>query len=86
MSDRSEVIKEIADVLEVLDAIKGFYGITDEEVITVKNKKLSSNGAFNKRLFLEYVEKRMYSNVHSFLIIKLYYKLIHAEYHFWYCK
>lgn len=56
--DRSEVIKEIADVLEVLDAIKGCYGITDEEVMTVKNKKVSSNGAFNKRLFLEYVEKK----------------------------
>ena len=57
-SDRSEVIKEIADVLEVLDAIKGCYGITDEEVMVVKNKKVSSNGAFNKRLFLEYVEKK----------------------------
>ena len=53
-----DVIKEIADVLEVLDAIKGCYGITDEEVITFKNQKVSSNGAFDKMLFLEYVEKK----------------------------
>ena len=46
-----KIVKEIADVLEVLDAIKGCYGITDEEVMTIKNKKVSSNGAFNKKLF-----------------------------------
>ena len=39
-SDRSEVVKEIADVLEVLDVIKGCYGITDEEVMVVKNRRL----------------------------------------------
>ena len=53
-----KILKEIADVLEVLDAIKGCYDITDEEVIDVKNKKVSSNGAFNKSLFLKYVEKK----------------------------
>lgn len=43
---RNEVIKVIADVLEVLDAIKGCYGITDEEVMTIKNKKVNSNSVF----------------------------------------
>ncbi|MBQ7891037.1 MAG: hypothetical protein IJ359_02665 [Erysipelotrichaceae bacterium] len=55
---KNEVIKEIANVLEVLDAIKGCYGITVEEVITVKNNKTSSNCAFNMRLFLKCVEKK----------------------------
>ena len=56
--DRSEIIKEIADVLEVLDGIKSCYDISDDEVIAIKNKKLASNGGFSKRLFLEYVEKK----------------------------
>lgn len=55
--ERNEMIKEIADVLEVLDGIKACYDISDEEVLTIKNKKALSNGAFTKKLFLEYVEK-----------------------------
>lgn len=55
-NSRIEIIKEIADVLEVLDAIKACYAITDDEIMDIKNKKATSNGAFNKKLFLEYVE------------------------------
>ena len=53
--DKESLIKEIADVLEVIDALKVAYGISDNDVDGVKVKKALSNGKFEKGLFLEYV-------------------------------
>ena len=53
--DKESLIKEIADVLEVIGALKVAYGISDNDVDGVKVKKALSNGKFEKGLFLEYV-------------------------------
>lgn len=48
-------MKEIADVLEVLDALRIAYNIHDEELQAIKIKKANKNGKFEKKIFLEYV-------------------------------
>lgn len=55
--DKLELTKEIADVLEVLEAISTASGITKEEILAIKEKKAIKNGKFEKKLFLEYVLK-----------------------------
>lgn len=55
--DKIELTKEIADVLEVIEAICHTSGITKEEVLSIKEKKAQKNGKFEQRLFLEYVLK-----------------------------
>lgn len=54
---KGEVAKEIADVLEVIEALCGAYGILLGEVQKVKRKKKSDRGAFTQRIFLEYIEQ-----------------------------
>ena len=51
MSDRN--IEELADMYEVLDAIKKLKGFSDEEIAAVRNKKLEEKGGFEKRIVLE---------------------------------
>ncbi len=53
--DKTETMKEIADVLEVLDALRIAYNIHDEELQAIKTKKANKNGKFEKKIFLEYV-------------------------------
>ena len=49
------MIEEISDVLEIIDTLKKVYNICDDELMMTKNNKIKRNGAFEKRLFLEYV-------------------------------
>lgn len=56
-ASKEELIKEMADVLEVLEALQKTFGIDIKEVERVKDKKALSNGKFERRIFLEYVEK-----------------------------
>lgn len=53
--DKLELISEIADVLELIEALKVSNNISDEEILEVKNKKALKNGKFEKRIYLEYV-------------------------------
>lgn len=48
--------KEIADVLEVLEALENTLHIDHQEILSIKEKKARSNGAFDKKIYLEYVE------------------------------
>lgn len=52
----SEEIVELADILEVIEALAKAKGISLDEIMNLKIKKSIKNGAFDKRLFLEYVE------------------------------
>lgn len=54
-NSKKELIEEIGDVLEIIDTIKKFCNICNNELMTIKNNKIKKNGAFEKRLFLEYV-------------------------------
>lgn len=53
----SDLISEIGDVLELIDALKKVYHLSDDEIEMRKGKKAQSNGRFDKRLMLEYVDE-----------------------------
>ena len=48
---------EIADVLEVLDAIQEYYGVEYPQVLAMKANKAKEKGRFEKRIFIESVEE-----------------------------
>lgn len=52
----SEEIVELADILEVIEALAKAKGSSLDGIMNLKIKKSIKNGAFDKRLFLEYVE------------------------------
>lgn len=48
-----KTIDEVADVLEVIDAIASFKGFSRESVDRAKQKKYEERGGFSKRIILE---------------------------------
>lgn len=54
---RNKVFQELADVLEVLDAITVYHGFSAEEVRIAQERKRSERGGFAGKVFLEYVDE-----------------------------
>lgn len=54
--EKKDIIKEISDVYEVIDAIIELYEIEKASIEKVKNDRKEKRGAFKKRLFLEIVK------------------------------
>jgi len=54
--DAKEMLAEIADVQEVLDALAGLYGFTKTDINAAQDSKRQKNGAFNERAYIEKVE------------------------------
>lgn len=54
---RSENIEELADILEVVEAIAVFQGSSLNEVLKIKESKANENGRFEKKYYLESVSK-----------------------------
>ncbi|MDE6470928.1 MAG: nucleoside triphosphate pyrophosphohydrolase [Eubacterium sp.] len=52
----SEEPEELADILEVVEALASTKGKTLDEILEIKKCKAIKNGKFEKRLFLEKVE------------------------------
>lgn len=50
-------ISELADILEVIEAIISFKKISFDEITIIKNKKAQSHGAFNDRIILYSVKE-----------------------------
>lgn len=50
-------VEELADLLEVIDAIRTVKNISMEQVEEARKKKREKKGAFEKRFFLEYVQE-----------------------------
>jgi len=50
------VTEELADILEVVDALLDSYGITPNSLAQVRGKKREENGSFENRIFLMGVE------------------------------
>ena len=48
---------ELADVLEVLQALAAACGMSWEDVVAEAARKRGERGGFDQRIFLEYVEK-----------------------------
>ena len=51
-----ERIEELADMLEIIDALAALEGKTLEDVVEVKKQKSLKRGGFEKRIFLERVD------------------------------
>ena len=52
-----ELPAELADVLEVLQAIANAHGLAWDQVVATAARKRTDRGAFDGRIFLEYVEE-----------------------------
>ena len=50
--DRKEIINEIVDILEIVDALITEIGVSKLEICTLRRRKNQKRGAFKKRLFL----------------------------------
>ncbi len=53
-----DTVNELADLVEVIYAVLDYKGVTLEAFENIRLDKHKSRGAFTKRLFLEYVEKK----------------------------
>lgn len=51
-ADNDEIIAEIADVLEVIEAIAKYYHLNIEDIMKYKEAKALKNGKFAKRILL----------------------------------
>ena len=54
----SERVEELADMLEILNALAILEGATLEQVIEVAEKKAEKRGAFEEKIYLEKVIER----------------------------
>ena len=55
-SDKKELQKEIGDILEVINYLIKVFDLNEKEIEKIRQKRRSSRGGFDKRLFLEYTE------------------------------
>ena len=55
----SEELMELADILEVVEYLAKAKGSNLDEVLKLKEKKEIKNGAFEKKILLEYVEDEL---------------------------
>ena len=53
---KEELIKEIGDLLEVVDATIKAFNVNLEEISILRNKRKEERGGFDKQIFLESVE------------------------------
>lgn len=49
----NEVIEEMADIQEVIDAVCDYKNFTKENIDTVRKKKAEERGVFNNKIILE---------------------------------
>lgn len=54
--NQEEVAVEIADVLEVVDALCKAYNIDENKIQHIKQKKREQRGGFEKGFYVEYIE------------------------------
>lgn len=54
-NSKNEIIQELADVLEIVDALKDIYDLTDLDIQYIKEQKANKNGRFKEKIYLEYV-------------------------------
>ncbi|MBI5306738.1 hypothetical protein HZB04_04130 [Candidatus Wolfebacteria bacterium] len=54
--NNQDLIKEIGDVLEVLECIEKSFGLNKEEILKIKEERKQKRGGFDKKIFLEKTE------------------------------
>lgn len=53
---KSEKVEELADILEVIDAICEFQDINKEKLILLKKKKADERGGFRSKIILDSIK------------------------------
>lgn len=53
---KSRLTEELADLYEVMDSLIKLYSINKNDIKSSQKQKISSNGGFNKKLYLVSVE------------------------------
>lgn len=51
-----ELMKEIVDIFEVIEAVEKAFGIGREDVLKMKEERKQKRGGFEKKIFLERTE------------------------------
>lgn len=54
--DTKELVKEIGDVYEVIDALIAQLGLDRQEIRKLQDERRTKRGGFSKKIFLEHVE------------------------------
>jgi predicted house-cleaning noncanonical NTP pyrophosphatase (MazG superfamily) len=54
--DENGLIKELGDLLEVIDSTIKAFNLSKEEVLILKDKRKQERGGFDKQIFLKNVE------------------------------
>lgn len=54
--DGKELVKELGDILEIIDYIAKSFDLEKSEIERVKAERKNSRGGFDKKLFLEYTD------------------------------
>ncbi len=57
VGDRTELTKEIGDVLEVIDAMVTHFGLERAAIERAKTRRRQERGGFTKKIFLESVSQ-----------------------------
>lgn len=55
--NRAELVKELGDILEVVEALAKQYNIDRAEIAQLQEKRRQLRGGFEKKIFLEHVEE-----------------------------
>lgn len=54
--NKKDLIKELGDLLEVIDSTIKAFDLNKEEILGLKDKRKQERGGFDKQIFLESVE------------------------------
>ncbi len=54
---KQDITAEIADIVEVLEALALTHNVSFEQILKEKEEKREKRGGFTKRIFLEYVDE-----------------------------
>jgi predicted house-cleaning noncanonical NTP pyrophosphatase (MazG superfamily) len=65
---RENLIEELADLEEVLASFKELIEVKQEEIDKVRKEKREKKGAFEKRIYCEYVEVEEGSKDHEYFL------------------
>ena len=52
-NNKKDLIKEIGDVMEVLESIEKTYKLNKKDILKIKKERNKKRGGFEKRIFLE---------------------------------
>jgi len=63
--NKQEVAKELADISEVIKALKKIYHFSDAKIEKLARDKIKTSGGFSKKLFLFWSEDHGYQSDHK---------------------